>query len=96
MKFLCSGSYTICFICVISSLFLFSFYSMESKSKQRGRGQNKCYWTEEEDAALIDALVEVTTNPIWRAENGFLAGYLNQLERMIKEKNPKNHAKGNT
>ncbi|XP_039141103.1 uncharacterized protein LOC120278225 [Dioscorea cayenensis subsp. rotundata] len=61
---------------------------MESDSQPRGRGQNKHYWTVEEDKALIDALVELSTNTLWRAENGFRNGYLNQLEKMVKEKIP--------
>ncbi|XP_039129055.1 uncharacterized protein LOC120265240 [Dioscorea cayenensis subsp. rotundata] len=61
---------------------------MDSESQQRGRGQNKRYWTAEEDKALIDALVELSVNPIWRAENGFRGGYLLQLEKMIKDKIP--------
>ncbi|XP_039134226.1 uncharacterized protein LOC120271616 [Dioscorea cayenensis subsp. rotundata] len=61
---------------------------MDSESQQRGHGQNKRYWTTEEDKALIDALVELAVNPIWRAENGFRGGYLLQLEKMIKDKIP--------
>ncbi|KAJ0978776.1 hypothetical protein J5N97_014250 [Dioscorea zingiberensis] len=42
----------------------------------------------DEDKALIDALVELSTNPTWRVENGFKNGYLTQLERIVKEKIP--------
>ena len=62
--------------------------SIDSYSQQRVLGQNKRYWTVEEDKALIDALVKLSISPIWRTENGFRGGYLLQLERMIKEKIP--------
>ena len=44
---------------------------MGSDSQQKGREQNKHYWTTEEDKALIDALVEPPISPIWKAENGY-------------------------
>lgn len=47
------------------------FVSMESKQQQKGRGHNKRYWASEEDKILIDALVELSTNPIWRVETAF-------------------------
>ncbi|KAM0934428.1 hypothetical protein DsansV1_C31g0216181 [Dioscorea sansibarensis] len=55
--------------------------SMDSESQQRGREQNKRNWTAKEDRALIDALVELSTRPMWRAENGSRDGYLLQLEK---------------
>ena len=61
---------------------------MDSESQSKGRGQNKHFWTVDEDKALIDSLVELSTNPYWRVENGFRNGYQNQLERMGKEKIP--------
>ncbi|XP_039135217.1 uncharacterized protein LOC120272458 [Dioscorea cayenensis subsp. rotundata] len=59
------------------------------ESQHRGRGQNKHYWTIEEDKALIEALVELSIDAMWRSENGFRNGYLFQLERMIKAKIPR-------
>lgn len=56
------------------------------ESQRRGRAQNKHYWTAENDKALIEALVEMSTNGMWRGKNGFRNGYLFQLERMIKKK----------
>ncbi|XP_039135802.1 uncharacterized protein LOC120273238 [Dioscorea cayenensis subsp. rotundata] len=66
---------------------------MDSDSQVGRRVQSKHYWTTDEDKALIDALIELSTNPMWRAENGFRNGYLVQLERMIKEKLPQSMIK---
>ena len=49
---------------------------------------NKHYWTTQEDKVLIEALVELSINTMWRGENGFRNGYLYQLEKMMKEKFP--------
>ena len=49
---------------------------MDSDTQQKDRGQNKRFWTVEEDKALIDSLVELTTDPLWGAENRFLGEYL--------------------
>ena len=59
---------------------------MDSDPQLRGRGQNKHDRTQDLDKVLIDALLELLTNPICRAENRFRNGYLVQIERMIKEK----------
>ncbi|KAG6536630.1 hypothetical protein ZIOFF_001688 [Zingiber officinale] len=32
----------------------------------RGRGKNKQYWTDEEVEALVDALIELASDPLWK------------------------------
>ncbi|XP_062088961.1 uncharacterized protein LOC133795528 [Humulus lupulus] len=60
--------------------------SSNSNVGQRGRGQNKHYWTPIEENALIDCLLELSQNPTWRADFGFKNGYLQQIEIMLETK----------
>ena len=59
---------------------------MDKESQLKGRGQNKHFQTVEENKALIEALVELFTNIMRHAENGFQNGYPHQLESLLKEK----------
>ncbi|KAL9254693.1 hypothetical protein AKJ16_DCAP19507 [Drosera capensis] len=52
----------------------------------RGPGKNKRMWTNEEEAALVDALYEMA--PTWRVENGFKVGCYAQFEKLLDEKLP--------
>ncbi|KAA0041791.1 retrotransposon protein [Cucumis melo var. makuwa] len=46
-------------------------------------------WTKEEEADLVECLVELVNASGWRSDNGtFLPGYLNQLARMMAFKIP--------
>ena len=49
---------------------------MDLDSQVEHKGQPKHYWTTNEDKALNDALLKLSTNPTWRAKNGFHNGYL--------------------
>ena len=67
---------------------LFKMSSIPASSTQRGRGQNKHYWTIQHDDALIEALSELSQNAMWWADCGFKNGYLLQLETMMEAKLP--------
>ncbi|KAL4038339.1 hypothetical protein IC575_001956 [Cucumis melo] len=46
-------------------------------------------WTKEEEAGLVECLVELVNAGGWRSDNGtFRPGYLNQLARMMAFKIP--------
>lgn len=80
----------------MSYVVLLYLFSMDSDSQLRGKGQNKHYWTQDKDKALIDALLEISTNPLWWAENGFHNGCLVQIKRTIKEKLPQSTLKASS
>ncbi|KAL0315207.1 UNVERIFIED_CONTAM: hypothetical protein Scaly_2878400 [Sesamum calycinum] len=46
----------------------------------RGRGKNKRKWKYEEDAKLVEALLDMVNVGAYKAENGFKPGYLNYVE----------------
>ncbi|KAI3465151.1 hypothetical protein Pfo_021814 [Paulownia fortunei] len=47
----------------------------------RGRGKNKRKWKYEEDAKLVEALLDMINLGTYKAENGFKPGYLNYVEK---------------
>ncbi|KAM5572598.1 hypothetical protein ABKV19_012579 [Rosa sericea] len=59
-----------------------------SNTKQRGRGQNKRFWTTKEDSVLVESLQGLYHDTKWRSENGFKNGYLTQIEAMMEAKMP--------
>ena len=72
---------------VICTLFCL-ICSMSSTSCSRGRGQNKRYWTDEEDERLVESLQELHHDKSWKADTGFKSGYLKQLQIMMERKLP--------
>ncbi|GER47433.1 DNA-binding storekeeper protein-relatedtranscriptional regulator, partial [Striga asiatica] len=50
----------------------------------RGRGKNKRKWNNEEDAKLVDALLDMVNLGTYKAENGFKPGYLNFVEDKLR------------
>ena len=59
------------------------------ESSQPNAKQTKRQWTPQEDAKLVECLVELATTT-WKCENGtFKSGYAKQLEKMIDEKLPR-------
>ncbi|KAG6515930.1 hypothetical protein ZIOFF_026376 [Zingiber officinale] len=54
----------------------------------RGRGKNKQYWTDEEVEVLVDALIELTSDPLWKVDTGFKNGYMVQIHKMVLGKIP--------
>ncbi|PIN08321.1 hypothetical protein CDL12_19102 [Handroanthus impetiginosus] len=50
----------------------------------RGRGKNKRKWKYEEDAKLVEALLDMVNLGNYKAENGFKPGYLNYVEERMQ------------
>lgn len=61
----------------------------------RDRGLNKYFWTEVEDATLIDSLLELSQSPLWKTDCGLKNGYLQKLKAILEEKLPGCGLKGN-
>ncbi|KAM6569170.1 hypothetical protein CsatB_017155 [Cannabis sativa] len=57
-------------------------------SKVKGPGQNKRFWTEEEDTKLIESLLEMHNEGTFKAEGNFKPGYLKALEKALATKIP--------
>ncbi|XP_042388796.1 FKBP12-interacting protein of 37 kDa-like isoform X1 [Zingiber officinale] len=53
----------------------------------------KHLWTKQEDAALVDCLVELSKDSVWKSENGFRTGYLLHLEELMDVKVPSSNLK---
>ena len=52
------------------------------------QGRNYRVWTALEDAKLVESLVNMVNNGMYKAENGFKSGYLQHLEQALKESLP--------
>ncbi|KAG8500788.1 hypothetical protein CXB51_002796 [Gossypium anomalum] len=61
-----------------------SGFSQSSISSQSSRG-TKRKWVLEEDAALVACMVDLHNAGTFNADNGFKAGYLNELEKMLEK-----------
>ncbi|KAG6473578.1 hypothetical protein ZIOFF_067495 [Zingiber officinale] len=61
--------------------------SMPLKIKRKTQS-TKRVWTKQEDAALVDCLVELSKDSAWKSENGFRTGYLVHLEKLMAAKLP--------
>ena len=61
----------------------------DEATQLKGKNCNR-QWTHHEDAKLVEALVELSTQKHWKAEgNGqFKSGYLKELERILEMKMP--------
>ncbi|KAF4390930.1 hypothetical protein G4B88_030608 [Cannabis sativa] len=64
-----------------------SVYQLDT-SKVKGPGQNKRFWTEEEDTKLIESLLEMHNEGTFKAEGNFKPGYLKAFERALATKIP--------
>ncbi|KAH9621572.1 hypothetical protein KSS87_013831 [Heliosperma pusillum] len=51
----------------------------ESTASGGGRGKKKCFWSKEEDNALVNALSDLNADPHWKCDNGFRNGYMVQV-----------------
>nr|GMD35919.1 myb/SANT-like domain-containing protein [Ipomoea batatas] len=72
---------------------VFIFHRMETDESlsfehSRGRGKNKCFWTDEESKALIDSLQEMSCDPMWKSDDGFRNGYMGELRKRVLVKLP--------
>ena len=65
-----------------------------STSKTRGPGQNKRFWTEEEDKQLIEALIELHSEGKFKSEGGFKPGHLKALEIKLHDRLPGSNLQG--
>ncbi|KAL8488832.1 hypothetical protein ACS0TY_024947 [Phlomoides rotata] len=58
---------------------------MDSQNQEtRGRGKNKRKWKYDEDAKLIEALLDMVNFGAYKANNGFKPGHLNYVEEKLK------------
>ncbi|KAL5542783.1 hypothetical protein UlMin_010493 [Ulmus minor] len=57
-------------------------------SKARGLGQNKRFWSEEEDTKLIESLVELNNEGRFKSKGSFKPGHLRELEKKLHKKLP--------
>ena len=57
-------------------------------SKSRGPGQNKRFWNEDEDKYLIESLIELHNEGIYKAESNFKAGHLQAIEKKLHSRLP--------
>ncbi|KAJ8428910.1 hypothetical protein Cgig2_011652 [Carnegiea gigantea] len=57
-----------------------------SQGSQCGRGKNKCFWTRDEEWAFVHGLLELSVDPLWKAERNFKGEFFVKLERMLNEK----------
>ncbi|KAF4381917.1 hypothetical protein F8388_000611 [Cannabis sativa] len=54
-------------------------------SKGRGPGQNKRFWSEDEDKYLIESLMELNNEGKFKAKGNFKPGYLRAIEMKLKD-----------
>ncbi|XP_074560120.1 uncharacterized protein LOC141816187 [Curcuma longa] len=66
--------------------------SMPTKFKRK-TPSTKHLWTKQEDVVLVDCLVELSKNSVWKSENGFRTGYLLHLEKVMAAKLPSSNLK---
>ncbi|PPD99956.1 hypothetical protein GOBAR_DD03004 [Gossypium barbadense] len=66
---------------------IMSGVSESNVSSQASRG-TKRKWVPEEDAALVSCMVDLHNVGTFNADTGFKAGYLNELEKMLKKALP--------
>ncbi|KAG6527657.1 hypothetical protein ZIOFF_009783 [Zingiber officinale] len=66
--------------------------SMAPKFKRKTQN-TKHLWTKQEDAVLVDCLVELSKDSAWKSENGFRTGYLLHLEKLMAAKLPSSSLK---
>ncbi|KAG6514622.1 hypothetical protein ZIOFF_024990 [Zingiber officinale] len=66
--------------------------SMPMKVKRKTHS-TKHLWTKQEDAALVDCLVELSKDLALKSENGFRTGYLLHLEKLMAAKLPSSNLK---
>ncbi|KAF4378004.1 hypothetical protein G4B88_004611 [Cannabis sativa] len=63
---------------------IMTLYIMET-SKGRGPGQNKRFWSEDEDKHLIESLMELNNEGKFKAEGNFKPGHLRAIEMKLKD-----------
>ncbi|KAH6827597.1 hypothetical protein C2S53_015282 [Perilla frutescens var. hirtella] len=67
---------------------------MDSQSQDsRGRGKNKRKWRHDEDAKLVEALLDMVNLGTYKADNGFKPGYLAFIEEKLQVSLPNSGVK---
>ncbi|KAG6468192.1 hypothetical protein ZIOFF_072763 [Zingiber officinale] len=66
--------------------------SIPPKFKRKTQS-TKHLWTKQEDAVLVDCLVELSKDSTWKSENGFRTCYLLHLEKLMAAKLPSSSLK---
>lgn len=61
---------------------------MDQEEALRGRGKNKCFWSEEEVQALIEVLQDIACDPAWKTDSGFRSNYMAEVHKRILIKIP--------
>ncbi|KAH6758862.1 hypothetical protein C2S51_019097 [Perilla frutescens var. frutescens] len=56
----------------------------DTTQETRGPGKNKRKWNYEEDAKLVEALLDMVSLGKFKADNGFKPGYLNYVEEKLQ------------
>ncbi|KAL3507347.1 hypothetical protein ACH5RR_032729 [Cinchona calisaya] len=54
----------------------------------RGPGRNKCFWTPDEVKVLVEALKELSYDPLWKTDGGFKQNFMFELHNIIASKIP--------
>ncbi|XP_062085355.1 uncharacterized protein At2g29880-like [Humulus lupulus] len=60
--------------------------SSRETSRGRGPGQNKRFWTDDEDTKLIESLLEMHNEGTFKTEGNFKPGHLRALEKALATK----------
>ncbi|KAG6497030.1 hypothetical protein ZIOFF_044915 [Zingiber officinale] len=61
---------------------------MEQDQIVRGRGRNKCFWTENEVQVLIATLQDMACDPSWKIDGGFKSNYMAEVHKRMLSKIP--------
>ncbi|KAF4350561.1 hypothetical protein F8388_007129 [Cannabis sativa] len=67
---------------------LYMYWMNHGDFKGRGPGQNKRFWSEDEDKHLIESLIELNNERKFKAEGNFKPGHLRTIEMKLKERMP--------
>ena len=54
-----------------------------NQHSQSKRGKNKRFWVRDEEWALVNGLLELSADPLWKAEGNFKGGLLVKLESIV-------------
>ncbi|KAG6511185.1 hypothetical protein ZIOFF_029240 [Zingiber officinale] len=61
---------------------------MEQDQIVRGRGRNKCFWTENEVQVLVATLQDMACDPSWKTDGGFKSNYMTEVHKRMLSKIP--------
>ncbi|KAG6511794.1 hypothetical protein ZIOFF_029871 [Zingiber officinale] len=61
---------------------------MEQNQIVRGRGRNKCFWTENEVQVVIATLQDMACDSSWKTDGGFKSNYMAEVHKRMPSKIP--------